>query len=303
LPVLITGETGVGKENAAFAVHFWSKRSAGPFVVLDCSAIPPTLIESQLFGHEKGAFTGAHAARPGVFEQARGGTVFLDEIGELPLEMQPRLLRALEERVIRRVGASEPTQLDIRLVAATNRSLDDECRAGRFRQDLLYRLQGARVILPPLRDRKCEIPILAHELLAQACTRDGRPPIEITPAAMQVLLTHDWTGNVRELRQAMDFAAVAAPDAFVEPSDLPPHITGAPTAISASMPVVASPTDVTADVPIDVSFRPVADELRELEKRRMVEALAATGGVKSRAAQLIDMPIRTFTLKAKQYKI
>jgi len=122
LPVLITGETGVGKENAAFAVHHWSKRREGPFVVLDCSAIPPTLIESQLFGHEKGAFTGAHAARAGGVERARGGTVFLDEIGELPLEMQPRLLRALEERVIRRIGAAEPTQLDVRLVAATNRS-------------------------------------------------------------------------------------------------------------------------------------------------------------------------------------
>ncbi len=307
LPVLITGETGVGKENAAFAVHHWSKRREGPFVVLDCSAIPPTLIESQLFGHEKGAFTGAHAARAGVFEQARGGTVFLDEIGELPLEMQPRLLRALEERVIRRIGAAEPTQLDVRLVAATNRSLEDECRAGRFRQDLLYRLQGARVILPPLRDRQCEIPILARELLAQACARDDRAPLEITPAAMQVLLTHEWTGNVRELRQAMDFAAVAAPDAFVEPSDLPPHITGAPGSISAAMTAISPPVDVAdptePPVPSASSFRAIADELRELERRRMVEALAATGGVKSRAAQLIDMPIRTFTLKAKQYKL
>jgi len=297
LPVLITGETGVGKENAAYAVHHWSKRT-GPFSAVNCAAIgPESLVDAELFGYDRGAFTGAAAAKAGLFENATGGTVFLDEVGELPLAIQAKLLRALEVKRITRLGESRERAIDVRLVAATNRSLEDEVKAGRFRQDLYFRLSGATVILPPLRDRRCEIPLLARAFLGAACTRGGREPMTITAAAMQVLLTYSWPGNVRELKNTMEYVMAAAPDESVEPIDLPERLGGSGTPATAA----AIPPGVVADA--KTPFRPIADELRELEKKRMAEALAAAGGVKTRAAQLIDMPIRTFTLKLKQYKL
>jgi DNA-binding NtrC family response regulator len=299
LPVLITGETGVGKENAAYAVHHWSKRG-GPFVPVNCAALgPESLVDSELFGHDKGAFTGAVAAKAGLFESAAGGTVFLDEVGELPLAIQAKLLRALEVKRVTRLGETRERAIDVRLVAATNRSLEDEVAAGRFRQDLYFRLGGATVVLPPLRDRRCEIPVLAREFLADASARAGRGDMTITPEAMQVLLVHTWPGNVRELRNTMDYVVAAAPDDRVEPSDLPERLGGATGAAAPTATVV--PADVRIDA--KTTFRPIADELRELERRRMAEALVAANGVKTRAAQLIDMPIRTFTLKLKQYKL
>ena len=300
LPVLVTGETGVGKENAAFAVHHWSKRT-GPFIAVNCAAMgPESLVDSELFGHEKGAFTGATATKAGLFESASGGTVFLDEVGELPLAIQAKLLRALEVKKITRLGDSRERSIDVRLVAATNRSLEQEVTAGKFRQDLFFRLSGATVILPPLRDRRCEIPLLARAFLADSCTRSGRAAMTISPATMQVLLTHSWPGNVRELRNTMEYVMAAAPDETVEPYDLPERLGGADGSGPTPVPVEAAP-----ELPADskAAFRPIAEELRELEKRRMSEALAAAGGVKTRAAQLIDMPIRTFTLKLKQYKL
>ncbi|HEU0037149.1 MAG TPA: sigma 54-interacting transcriptional regulator [Kofleriaceae bacterium] len=297
LPVLITGETGVGKENAAYAVHHGSKRT-GAFIAVNCAAIgPESLVESELFGHDKGAFTGASAAKAGLFENAVGGTVFLDEVGELPLSIQAKLLRALETRKITRLGESRERPIDVRLVAATNRALEAEVKAGRFRQDLLFRLAGATVVLPPLRDRRCEIAVLARSFLDDACARAGRPRMTITDEAMQVLLTYDWPGNVRELKNAMEYVSAAAPDERVEPYDLPERLGGA----TPHAPVAAA---VEPTPKLDaVGFRPIAEELKDLERRRMAEALVAAGGVKTRAAQLIEMPIRTFTLKLKQYKL
>lgn len=297
LSVLISGETGVGKENAAYALHHWSKRS-GPFTAMNCAALgPESLVDSELFGHDKGAFTGAIAAKAGLFESAAKGTVFLDEVGELPLVIQAKLLRALETRTIVRVGETRERAIDVRLVAATNRSLEAEVAAGRFRQDLYFRLCGATVILPPLRDRCSEIALLARTLLDDACRRAGRPPLSITAAAMQTLLAHTWPGNVRELKNTMDYVAAAAPDDHVEPSDLPERLVGA-----SSIPVAKGPsTSLVVDA--GTGFRPIAEELDELERRRMAEALVAANGVKARAAQLIQMPIRTFTHKAKHYKL
>jgi two-component system, NtrC family, response regulator AtoC len=300
LPVLIMGENGVGKENAAHAVHLWSKRS-GAFIAVNCAAIGPEgLVESVLFGHDKGAFTGAVAAKPGLFESAVGGTVLLDEVGELPLAIQVKLLRALEAKCVTRLGETKERPIDVRLVAATNRSLDDEVKAGRFREDLFFRLCGATVILPPLRDRKCEIAMLARGFLADACKRANRPEMTITPEAMQALLTYTWPGNVRELKNAMEYVTAAAPDERVEVYDLPERLGGA-TPSSPPAPTTLPPANVTVDA--GTTFRPIAEELRELERLRMAQALAATGGVRTRAAQLIDMPIRTFTLKLKQYKL
>jgi DNA-binding NtrC family response regulator len=298
LAILVTGETGSGKENAAYAVHHWSKRS-GPFIAVNCAALgPESLVDAELFGYDKGAFTGALTAKAGLFENASGGTVFLDEVGELPLAIQAKLLRALENKRITRLGEARERPIDVRLVSATNRSLEAEVTAGRFRQDLYFRLSGATVIVPPLRDRRCEIPLLARAFLADACARASRPAMTITPAAMQVLLTYGWPGNVRELKHTMEFVMAAAPDNTVEPYDLPERLGGSGHVTG---PVTTAPTTEAAKD--DRTFRPIADELRELERKRMAEALAAAGGVKTRAAQLIDMPIRTFTLKLKQYKL
>jgi DNA-binding NtrC family response regulator len=299
LPVLVTGENGVGKENAAFAVHHWSKRS-GELVAVNCAAIGPEgMVESVLFGHDKGAFTGATSAKAGLFEAAAGGTVFLDEVGELPLAIQAKLLRVLENKTVVRLGETKERPIDVRLVAATNRSLDEEVKAGRFRQDLFFRLSGATVILPPLRDRKSEIAMLARGFLSEACKRANRPEMTITPEAMQALLTYTWPGNVRELKNAMEYVTATAPDDRVEVSDLPERLGGA----TQSQPPPATPPPTNVSVDAGKTFPPIAEEIRELERRRMAEALAATGGVRTRAAQLIDMPIRTFTLKLKQYKL
>lgn len=295
LPVLINGENGAGKDNAAYAVHHWSKRT-GPFIAVNCAALgPESLIDSELFGHDKGAFTGALAPKPGLFEAAAGGTVFLDEVAELPLAVQAKLLRALEAKTITRIGETRERPIDVRVVAATHKNLDAEVAAGRFRQDLLFRLCGARVVLPPLRDRKCEIPLLARAFLDATCQQAGKPVKTITPAAMEVLLRYSWPGNVRQLRYTMDYAALAAPDDTIEPVDLPADLGGA------TEPPAAAPAVRTSDT--KRTFRPIAEELEELERRRMAEALEAAGGVKTRAAEMIAMPIRTFTLKFKQYKL
>lgn len=203
--ILLEGETGTGKGLLAELIHERSPRANGPFIVIDCGSIPPSLIEAELFGYVKGAFTGAHSSRAGAFEGAAGGTIFLDEIGELPLDMQPKLLRALEERVIRRIGSLEPVRLDVRIIAATNRDLRYEVNRGTFRADLFYRLNTVRIRLPSLRERREDIPLLVHHFYQQFA-RDGDPPL---PAQMlSYFINQSWPGNVRELRSAVERAVL-----------------------------------------------------------------------------------------------
>jgi two-component system, NtrC family, response regulator AtoC len=302
LPILIQGETGVGKELAAAAVHTFSTRAAGPFVSINCAAIPEHLAESELFGHERGAFTGAVTAKQGQLEVGNGGTVFLDEIGELPLAVQAKLLRVLETGELTRVGDVKPRMTDIRIVAATNRDLAAEVEADRFRRDLFFRLGAAQVVLPPLRDRPRDLAMLADRLFGEACARLHRRPLTLTVAAMQALFLHPWPGNVRELKNAMDYAAAAAPDTSLEVD-----VWHLPATVKASAgraggePVAEPVVEDPAGAPR--VFRPIDDEIRELERRRMIEALAATGGVQNKAAELIEMPLRTFVTKLKRYAI
>ncbi|AUX45254.1 Fis family transcriptional regulator [Sorangium cellulosum] len=293
LSVLVLGETGAGKENAAAALHHWSDRAGMPMITLNCAALPETLVESELFGYERGAFSDARAPKPGLLERAHGGTVFLDEVGELPLGAQAKLLRALEARRITRLGDVREREVDFRIIAATNRDLEVERREGRFREDLLFRLSTAVVELPPLRHRPREVPILARLFLAGARARVGKQALELSEAALAKLAAYTFPGNVRELKNAMEFAAATAESDVVELWNLPDRIVGREAAAPPSSGAPSTPA----------RFRPIADELKEIERRRMQEALEATGGVQTRAAELIGMPARTFVFKLKQYGI
>lgn len=228
--VIIEGETGTGKEVVARTLHEASKRTGKPFVVFDCGAIPENLIESELFGHEKGSFTGAIAGRQGLFETAQGGTIFMDELGELSLDLQPKLLRALEQREVRRVGSNKPIKIDARVIAATNRNLEEEVRAGRFREDLFYRLSVVRLILPPLRDRREDIPLLLkHFLRTGNFNKDpeGKTRVKgISREAMDALMTYRWPGNIRELLNVVERACAYADDDTIDLEHLPETISG-----------------------------------------------------------------------------
>lgn len=217
--VLLLGETGVGKSLVARAIHSLSARSARPLVTLDCAALPPGLVESELFGHEKGAFTGAHTRRIGRFEVANGGTLFLDEIGELPLEVQGKLLRAVQDGEFARVGSNESLKTDVRLIVATNRQLGEEVRAGRFRQDLWYRLNVFPITLPPLRQRTEDLPLLVHDFVEKHCRKLGRPTLDVSKATMIALQSHSWPGNVRELENVIERAVIVSRGPRVEISD------------------------------------------------------------------------------------
>ena len=261
--VLLEGETGTGKTLMAQMLHERSERAGAPFVVVDCSAIPPTLIESELFGHEKGAFTGAHVARAGAFEAARGGTVFLDEIGELPLDMQPKLLRALEERVIKRVGSTEPTRLDVRLVAATNRDLRTEVNRAAFRADLYYRLNTVRVKVPALRERPEDIPLLVASFFRLFAGEGAAPPASLLGEMMR----RPWPGNVRELRSAVERMVLLGDN--LDGDD-------------------ASTCEGACD--FTVSFRDAKEEaVARFERRYLRELLSAHQGNLSRAARAVRM--------------
>jgi transcriptional regulator with GAF, ATPase, and Fis domain len=292
--VLITGETGCGKELAALAIHQRSQRRGKPLVSLNCAAIQESLVESELFGHERGAFTGAAGSKAGLLETASGSTLFLDEIGELSLAVQAKLLRVLETQRVTRVGDVREREVDVRVVAATNRDPAAEVAAGRFRSDLYYRLSGAVLHLPPLRERPRELPLLAAAFLDEACARAERAPMIISEGAMNALIAHSWPGNVRELKNLMHYVAAAHQDDELTAAHVIDRL-GGPTA----RPKQAEPPPADADP----TFRPLAEEIRELERERIRAALEASGGNQTRAAQLLSMPVRTFFEKVKQYEL
>ena len=297
IPVLITGETGVGKEIFASALHAWSSRCAGPMITLNCAAIPDTLLESELFGHERGAFSGAVEAKAGLLEAASGGTLFLDEVGECSPRAQAGLLRVLETGLVRRLGSVREVEVDVRLVAATNRSLDQEMEAGNFRQDLYYRLGAASLQVPPLRERPLDLAPLARRFLAEA-TADGAGSARVlTPGTLQRLQAHDWPGNVRELRNLMAYLATVVRGEAIRGRHLPEHLGSDATPWLAS----GDPTAGAGQVGSGRAFQPIADEIRALERRRMSQALAAAGGARKDAAALIGMPLRTFVSKLKAH--
>jgi two-component system, NtrC family, response regulator AtoC len=294
--VLILGETGVGKEVVAEQIHRLSPRKDGPFLRLNCASLPETLLESELFGHEKGAFTGADKRKPGFVEAAQGGTLFLDEVGELSPATQARLLRVLENRRFTRVGGREELQADIRIVAATNRELEAESKAGRFRADLYFRLSAFVIRVPPLRERAAELELLAELFARQAARRLDRRAPRISPAAMQLLRQHAWPGNVRELRNAMEHAVVIADGGVVEPDALPDSLRAPPPRSSATAnsaaahSAAANPSTMRA-------------ELADVEKRRLQEALDAEDGNQTRAAKRLGISRRALQYKMEKHDL
>ena len=289
--VLIVGETGTGKELVARAVHGASQRQTAPFVEVNCAALPENLLESELFGHEKGSFTSAVGQRKGRFELAHGGTIFLDEIGEIPLAMQAKLLRVLQERRFERVGGSQTVEVDVRVVAATNKDLLRSAKEGKFREDLYYRLNVIKIDLPPLHDRAEDIPLLATHFV-QKFSRPGTAPKPIAPEAMEILLQHRWPGNIRELENAMERACVTSRDEVIKPENLPAEIL--------------RPVPSRSQLPVDLS-RPLTEQLAELtaafEERYLRRALKKTRGHVGRAAVLTGLSRRTITDKIALYEI
>jgi two-component system response regulator AtoC len=283
--VLLLGESGTGKELIAKAIHQLSPRAKAPLVTVHCAALSPTLLESELFGHEKGAFTGAHERRIGRFEQAQGGTLFLDEIGEIDATIQIKLLRFLGERTFERVGSSKTLSADVRLVTATNKSLEDLVKAGTFREDLFYRLRVMEIHLPPLRERAGDIPLLAQAFLKEFAKENNKPVNDFTADALEALMTHRWPGNVRELRTAIEHAVVLCRSERISLRDLPPSVrAGAATP--------PEPTQLIARGELTV---------KEAEKQLLIRALKETGGNRTLAAKKIGMSRRTLHRKLHTY--
>ena len=279
--VLITGPSGAGKERVARLIHSESPRAAGPFIAVNCAALTETLLESELFGHAKGSFTGATSDRVGLFEAANGGTLLLDEVGEISAGMQAKLLRVLQEHEIRRVGESRNRKVNARVLAATNRTLSDEVNRGAFRHDLFYRLRVIELPVPPLRERRCDVVPLARRFLAEASARLARPVEGITPAAADQLVRYDWPGNVRELENAVERAVALALGPRIDVDDLPEEIRQARAIIPESV----------------GSSRRLAD----VERAAILEALASAKGNRARAADALGIGIATLYRKLKQY--
>lgn len=286
--VLIAGETGTGKELAARAIHAAGPRSGGPFVEINCAAIPVTLLEGELFGFEKGAYTDARTSKPGLFESADGGTLFLDEIGLLEITLQAKLLRTIEDRSVRRLGALTPRRLDARILAATNRDLDVAVREGTFRQDLLYRLRVLTVDLPPLRARGDDVALLAERFLAQLRERYALGDACLTPAALRALQGYSWPGNVRELANVVERAALLNPGRALAPEHLAlGEAAGGPVAVAGD------------DVHVDFARGPIS--LEALEKALIQKALAHTRWNRSRAADLLGLTKETLRYRIEKY--
>ena len=288
--VLITGETGVGKELLAETVHRLSPRRRGPYVCLNCAALSETLLESELFGHERGAFTGAVQAKPGLMETAHGGTLFMDEVGELPLTTQAKLLRVLETREVARLGSVKPRKIDVRFLAATNRDLEAETVRGAFRRDLYFRFAGITLTIPPLRARVGEIRRLAETFVQQICRELGRPEPGIPAQVLSLLEAYAWPGNIRELKNVMERAVLLCAGPVIDTEHLPMEKLG----VSQSNPGLAAAADAS---------QPSAPPGPPDERQRIIDALAACAGNQSRAAKMLGMARRTFVARLDQYKI
>ncbi len=335
--VLLLGETGVGKEVMAARVHQSSPRAQRPFVALNCAALSENLLESELFGHERGAFTGAVAAKKGLLESAEGGTVFLDELGELPMTLQVKLLRVLEERAVRRVGGLKSIPIDVRLVSATNRDLEAEVAAGRFRQDLFFRLNGVALVIPPLRERAAEIEDLARSFIAEASRREKRPAPYLSPEALSVMQRYAWPGNVRELRNVVERAVLLCSDDVILPDCLPlekmqsmvtvdapplgvsyaavmpPQAPMSASAMSrATMPpgsttsssiAAASPSPSSAPSGLGTPGFSLKNVVDDFERQRILDALEQCAGNQSRAAKLLGISRNTLIQRLKTYGI
>ena len=307
ISILILGETGAGKEVLAEAIHRMSPRRNAPFLRLNCAALSETLLESELFGHERGAFTGAVVAKPGLLETAEGGTVFLDEVGELALSTQVKLLRVLEERQVLRVGGLKSRAIDVRFVAATNRDLEAEITRGTYRQDLFFRISAATLVIPPLRERVGEIAELARTFVDLATRDVGRTtPPAIAPAALAMLESYAWPGNIRELRNMMERAVLLCGNDPIDPRHLPTdkmRATLAPKRRASSEPRLAE----LPSMPPPGEDRPLRDVVREqvetLEKERILDALARAAGNQSAAAKLLGMPRRTLVKRLTAYNV
>jgi len=297
--VLITGESGTGKELVARTVHALSPRRQGPFIAINCAALPETLIESELFGHEKGSFTGANERRPGCFEVAQHGTLLLDEIGEMPMQTQAKLLRILEDSRVRRLGGKSEFEVDVRVVAATNKIPEEAVHGGHLREDLFYRLNVFHVHIPPLRERKADIPTLAEALLADLNRKHECRVAEISTAVLEAFERHNWPGNVRELRNVMERAVILAGEGAIERRHLPAFLqNGAAAAAAGSGSAVVLPTAHEDDGSVRFA---VGTTVEEAEKGLILRTLEHTKNNKTRAAEILGISLKTLHNKLKEY--
>jgi transcriptional regulator with PAS, ATPase and Fis domain len=287
--ILILGESGTGKELVAKAIHFNGLRRDKPFIAINCGAIPADLLESELFGHVKGSFTGAISDKAGKFEAANGGSIFLDEIGTMPMHLQMKLLRVLQEHEIERVGSSQKVKLNVRVISATNADLEEQVKKGNFREDLYYRLNVIPILLPPLRERQEDIALLARHFLRKSCNEMNRPLMSISPDAMKALEAYDWPGNVREMENVMERTVALTEGEVIEREDLPSGISGSKDDPSALL----SPR-VTEDG-VDM-----VRVISEIERHMIREALDLGRGVKARAASLLSINRTTLVEKIKR---
>jgi len=296
--VLITGETGTGKERVAQAIHMASRRSGAPMVAVNCGALPEHLIEAELFGHTKGAFTGAIGARTGRFEQAHRGTLFLDEVGETPLMLQPKLLRVLQERELQRVGSSETVKVDARIIAASNTNLDQAVAQRRFREDLYYRLNVIPIRVPTLRERRSDIPLLAAHFIERVCQREDLPQKKLTAEALRKLTEFEWPGNVRQLEHAMEMAAALTGDReTIYLGDIEMHLQPSLREGAREFSATSNGVEFPLDVPTD--DLPFEDLMGKVEKLLLEQALRRHGGNKAKAAKALGLKRTTLLYKLK----